>query len=98
MMERFGGTGWGTGMGMGIGWIGMLLFWGLVIAGIVALVRWVGAQSGARSGAQSGAPQNLSSEAPARTPLLILQERYARGEIERDEYEIKRRDLNGGAT
>ena len=90
MMECFGGTGWGTGMGMGIGWIGMLLFWGLVIAGIVALVRWVGAQS--------GAPQKPSSEAPARTPLLILQERYARGEIERDEYEIKQRDLSGGAA
>lgn len=79
MMECFGGTGWG--MGMGMGWIGMLLFWGLVIAGIVALVRWVGAQS----------------DAPARTPLQILQERYARGEIERDQYEIKRRDL-GGST
>lgn len=86
MMECFGGTGWG----MGMGWIGMLLFWGLVIAGIVALVRW--------AGAQSGAPRNPSSDAPARTPLQILQERYARGEIERDQYEIKRRDLGGGAA
>jgi putative membrane protein len=29
----------------------------------------------------------------ANTPLDILQERYARGEIEREEYEQKRRDL-----
>jgi putative membrane protein len=28
-----------------------------------------------------------------KTPLQILQERYARGEIERKEYEQKRRDL-----
>ena len=98
MMECFGGTGWAMGAGMGMGWIGMLLFWGLVIAGIVTLVRWAGARSGTGSGAQSGAPPPSSAAAPARTPLLILQERYARGEIERDEYEIKRRDLSGGAA
>ena len=92
MMECFGGEGWG--MGMGMGWIGMLLFWGLVIAAIVVLVRRVGTQSGA----QSGVPPQPAATAPARTPLTILQERYARGEIERDEYETKRRDLNGGGV
>ena len=92
MMECFGGEGWG--MGMGMGWIGMLLFWGLVIAGIVAMVRRVGAQSGV----QSGVLRQASATATARTPLTILQERYARGEIERDEYEIKRRDLNGSGA
>lgn len=28
-----------------------------------------------------------------RTPLQILQDRYARGELQRDEYEQKKRDL-----
>jgi putative membrane protein len=30
-----------------------------------------------------------------KTPLEILQERYARGEIGRDEYEQRKRDLQG---
>ncbi|HET9589023.1 MAG TPA: SHOCT domain-containing protein [Anaerolineales bacterium] len=31
------------------------------------------------------------------TPLELLKERYARGEISRDEYDQMRRDLEGGA-
>jgi putative membrane protein len=73
--------GWGDGYGwMGMGWAFMVLFWVLVVLGIVALLRWLG--TGRR-------------EAPRKTPLEILQERYARGEIEREEYEQKRRDLAG---
>jgi putative membrane protein len=66
---------------MGLGWIFMVLFWVLIVLGIVALLRWLG---------MGGAG---SREAPRKTPLDILQERYARGEIEREEYEQKRRDL-----
>jgi putative membrane protein len=62
--------------------IGMLLFWGLIIAAIVMLVRGLGARTGA---------SDLG--AAARTPLDILRERYARGEIERTEFENRRRDL-----
>jgi putative membrane protein len=74
--------GWGDGHGwMGFGWIFMLVFWGLIIAGVIALARWLLAQgTGAR-------------DAPGKKPLDILKERYARGEIERDEFEQKRRDL-----
>lgn len=71
------------GWGPGFGWLFMLLFWGLVIVGIIALVKWLGASSSARS------------EPPPKTPLQILQERYARGEIEREEFEQKKRDLLG---
>lgn len=71
----------GTGWGMGMGWIPMILFWVLIIFGIAALVRWFGVPWGERR------------DMPRKTPLEILQERYARGEIERDEYEQKRRDL-----
>ncbi|AJP48201.1 electron transporter RnfE [Rugosibacter aromaticivorans] len=66
---------------MGLGWIFMILVWVLIILGVVALVRWLGTGSRDRH------------EAQRKTPLEILQERYARGEIEREEYEQKRRDL-----
>ena len=64
--------------GPGFGWIFMILFWVLVILAIVALVKWL---SSTRDG---GLP---------RRPLDILQERYARGEITREQYEQMRRDL-----
>jgi len=71
---------------MGFGGIGMLLFWGLVIGGIVVLARWltVGPSSG------------IASPARGRTPLDILGERYAKGEIGKEEFEQKRRDLGAG--
>lgn len=37
---------WGSGMGFG--WVLMVLFWGLVIAGIVATIKWFSDQSRAR--------------------------------------------------
>lgn len=74
--------GWTDGYGwMGFGWIVMILFWVLVIVGVIALVRWLGMR------------ERGSGDTSRRTPLEVLQERYARGEIEREEYEQKRRDL-----
>lgn len=74
--------GWADGHGwMGFGWIFMVLFWVLIIVGIIALLRWLGISG-----------KNVRDES-RKTPLEILQERYARGEIEREEYEQKRRDL-----
>jgi putative membrane protein len=76
MMGDWGGWGWG----MGFGWIFMILFWALVILGIVALARWIFFTGGSAGGA-------------GKRPLDILKERYARGEITRDQYEQMRRDL-----
>lgn len=76
MMDWTPGSGW-----MGPGWIVMIIFWVLVIAGAIALVRWFGMRD--RDSGNTG----------RRSPLELLQERYARGEIEREEYEQKRRDL-----
>jgi putative membrane protein len=74
--------GWTDGYGwMGFGWIIMVLFWVLVIGGVIALARWFGTRD------------REDADSRRRTPLEILQERYARGEIERDEYEQKRREL-----
>jgi putative membrane protein len=74
----YGGPGW---FGMGFG---MLLFWGLLIVGVIVLVRWLAA------GRRDPAPP------PHASALDILAQRYARGEIDRAEYEQKRRDLGGG--
>ena len=74
------GCGWGIGM-MGGGMIGVVLFWALVIAGIVVAVKWLRGSS--------------LTTAPAKTALDLLKERYARGEIERSEFEQKKRDIGG---
>jgi putative membrane protein len=71
MMGEFG---W---YGPGYGWMFMLLFWVLVIAGVVVLIKWVGWSPTQRGG----------------TPLDILKARYARGEINKKEYERMRREL-----
>lgn len=78
MMNNWSGFG---GWGMGLGFIFMLLFWALVILGIASLIRWLMTQS---------VP---SRSARDKAPLAIVQERYARGEIDREEYEQKKRDL-----
>lgn len=78
------GHGWGMGgdYGMGFGMIFSVLFWVLVIVGIVLLVRWLG----------TGTSQQPS--APAReSPLDVLKKRYARGEIGKEEFEEKKKDL-----
>lgn len=75
----WGDYGWGWGMGFGM--ISVVLFWVLVILGIVILVKWITASS-------SGAGQ-----VPTKTALDILKERYARGEVGREEFEQKKRDI-----
>jgi len=75
----------GFGGGMGFGGLGMLLFWGLVIAGVVVFARWFGARTSPRS----------APPPHGRSALEILDERYAKGEIGKEEFEQKRRDLGG---
>jgi len=84
MMWGYDGFGFG-GFGMGIG---MLLFWGLIIAAIVVLARGFGARPG---GGEPGLRE--------KTALDILGERYARGEIDKTEFWDRRLDLEtSGAT
>jgi len=65
--------------------VNMLLFWGLVIAGIVILVRYPG-RSGLAASGQPG--QHTRAEA-------ILAERFAQGEIDEEEYRRRLKVLRG---
>jgi putative membrane protein len=59
----------------------MILFVGILVAVVVLLVRGLGRRDG---GSAVQAPK---------TPLDILRERFARGEIDKDEFEERRRTL-----
>lgn len=83
MMGNWGEFG---GWGMGFGFVFMLLFWTLIIVGIVVAIRWLMRES-------QGRLENGRSLPHDKSPLEIVQERYARGEIDREEYEQKKRDL-----
>lgn len=73
--------GYGFPLFGGFGWVFMILFWGLVIWGIVSLVRGDFGNDNHR---------NRSTE---KSPLDILKERYAKGEINKEEFEEKKKDL-----
>ena len=79
---------WGGGWyGMILGPLIMILVFALVIVAVVLLVRWA-------SGPWPGTTA-LQNVPPGRTSLDILDERYARGEIDREEYLQRRKDIGG---
>jgi len=69
------GDGW-WGFGMGLVW---LVFLGLVVTGVVLVIR--------------GSSEGTSDRGRGRSALDILDERFARGEIDREEYEERKRVL-----
>ena len=69
--------------GMGwFGWFFMVVFWAIVILAILSLVRWLAASS-----------RRLESRESPESPMEILKRRYARGEIDKREFEEKKKDL-----
>ena len=65
--------------GGGMGWIFMIVFWGLLIVGLIFLVRYLIGNTKASKGEESA--------------LEILKKRYARSEIDKEEFEQKKKDL-----
>lgn len=76
---------WGSPMMGFAGGLGMLMFWALVIGGIVWLVATV-----SRSQSQTGAPRPAGE-----APLDVLKRRYAAGEINKEQFDEMRRNLEG---
>ena len=70
----------GSGMGVGMG-IGMWIFWIVLIVVVVLLVRTI-------AGGRTSLPSPRQD-----SPLDILKARYARGEIDDEEFQRRRREL-----
>ncbi|MBG0780962.1 MAG: SHOCT domain-containing protein [Bacteroidales bacterium] len=68
------------GMGFGMGW------WWIIGIILMAAIIWAIVRS-------FGQSNNLNNTANQKSALDILNERYARGEIEKEEFETKKRDL-----
>jgi putative membrane protein len=85
-----GYNGWHMGpgtYGWGMGWFGgifMIVFWILIVIGLVFLIKWL---------IQSTKGDSASTRSSSSSALEILKERYARGEINKQEFEEKKRDL-----
>ncbi|UCH43896.1 MAG: SHOCT domain-containing protein [Dehalococcoidales bacterium] len=69
----------GMGWWIGFGGIWMIIFW----AGLIALVVWGITKLSKREGSTQG-----------RNPTDVIKERYARGEISREEFEQMKKDLS----
>ena len=67
------------GWGMGFGWIFMVAFWALVILGVIYLVKLLA----------GGTKSNTNNE----SALDILKKRYAKGEISKEEFEARKKDI-----
>lgn len=61
----------------------MFAFWLILIGGVILFVKWI-------------ADGNKAAQDTNASPFEILQKRYAKGEITKEEFESKRKDL--GAT
>lgn len=75
----------GGGWGWGLMSVGMVLIWALVVIGVIVGIRYF-VRTGRRPGYAPAGP---------RTPEQILAERFARGEIDEDEYRQRLGTLRG---
>lgn len=83
-MMHGGGYGWDGGW---LGWVGMVFWWVLLILLVVSAIRWFSEKT------DGGAGQSGVARGDRKSALEILKERYAKGEIEKKEFEEKRKAL-----
>ena len=79
MMGNYNGDMFGWGLGGGIM---MIIFWAAIILSIIWIVREVGSRN------------NSDKTRHGKSAIEILEERYAKGEIDKKEFEEKKRDLS----
>lgn len=75
---------WEYGMGWGWGWFGMMLFWLVPILLIALALKYFFG---------GGGRPNPGARDASQGALDVLEQRYARGEIDREEFLKKRDDL-----
>ena len=76
--------GWGWGVG---GFVMMILMMGLFWAAIVVTIVW---------GIRQFRPRDVSTLGGSTSAMRVLEERFARGEIDADEFQRRREILRGG--
>jgi len=76
---------WAGGWMMGGMWLSSILFWILIIAGVVLIVRWLTARD------------MQGKVSPAESPLDILKMRYAKGEIDKETFGTMKRDIEASS-
>ena len=80
MMSGMGGNGFGMGGGGSM----MFLFWIVILVALFFGIRWIMSNSA-----------NKRNDIDGNDALRILENRYAKGEIDRQEFEEKKQDLLG---
>ncbi len=80
MYGLYNNYGWGNMMGWFGGGIMMILFWAVIIFFIVWLVRETKSHN--------------ADEPRSKSALDVLKDRYAKGEIDKKEFEEKKKDLS----
>ncbi len=89
MMGYYGD--WGNGYSM-MNWTGpgfiwnfmMIFFWILIIVALFVFIKWINNQNKGNNAPEKG-----------KTAISILEERYAKGEVDREEFLKAKKDLNG---
>lgn len=77
MMHGYGGHGWGMGFGMGWWWIIGII--------IIVAIAWIVVKAMKKN--------TGSTNVPGKSALDILKERYAKGEIDKHEFEERKKNL-----
>lgn len=70
-----------SAIGPWLSWLYMLLWWAIFIVGLAVLIRWLVTEAGKPSRS-------------AKSALDVLKERYAKGEIDKKEFEEKKKDIS----